>query len=82
MIIQNLGDDGSTDMTFTVPRGDYARALEIARGQLFATANPDQFGEAVTKDGVGDDGAVVLKPNCQWCDYGGLCGASLPEARS
>lgn len=30
MIIQNLGDDGSTDMTFTVPRGDYARALEIA----------------------------------------------------
>lgn len=30
MIIQNLGTDGTTDMTFTVPRGDYARALEIA----------------------------------------------------
>jgi aspartate kinase len=31
MIIQNLGTDGSTDMTFTVPRPDYGRALEIAR---------------------------------------------------
>ena len=31
MIIQNLGTDGTTDMTFTVPRGDYARALEIAQ---------------------------------------------------
>ncbi|MEN8181788.1 MAG: aspartate kinase [Myxococcota bacterium] len=30
MIIQNLGQDGSTDMTFTVPRSDYARALEIS----------------------------------------------------
>jgi len=30
MIIQNYASDGSTDMTFTVPRGDYARALEIA----------------------------------------------------
>jgi len=32
MIIQNLSQDGSTDMTFTVPRGDYKRALEITRG--------------------------------------------------
>ena len=31
MIVQNLASDGSTDMTFTVPRGDYDRALEIAR---------------------------------------------------
>jgi aspartate kinase len=31
MIIQNSGQDGSTDMTFTVPRPDYASALEIAR---------------------------------------------------
>jgi aspartate kinase len=31
MIIQNLGQDGTTDMTFTVPRGDYTRALEITR---------------------------------------------------
>jgi aspartate kinase len=32
MIIQNLSQDGSTDMTFTVPREDYKRALEITRG--------------------------------------------------
>jgi aspartate kinase len=31
MIVQNLGQDGTTDMTFTVPRDDYARALEITR---------------------------------------------------
>ena len=31
MIIQNLSQDGTTDMTFTVPRGDYARSLELAR---------------------------------------------------
>ncbi len=30
MIIQNLGSDGSTDMTFTVPKSDYRRALAIA----------------------------------------------------
>jgi aspartate kinase len=32
MIIQNLSQDGSTDMTFTVPREDYQRSLEITRG--------------------------------------------------
>ena len=31
MIIQNLSSDGSTDMTFTVPRPDYERSLEISR---------------------------------------------------
>ncbi|MAI79507.1 MAG: aspartate kinase [Deltaproteobacteria bacterium] len=31
MIIQNYASDGSTDMTFTVPRGDYAKALSIAQ---------------------------------------------------
>ncbi len=30
MIVQNSASDGTTDMTFTVPRSDYARALEIA----------------------------------------------------
>ena len=29
VIIQNLSSDGSTDLTFTVPRADYARALEV-----------------------------------------------------
>jgi aspartate kinase len=30
MIVQNLSSDGTTDMTFTVPRTDYTKALEIA----------------------------------------------------
>jgi aspartate kinase len=30
MIIQNFGSDGSTDITFTVPKSDYRRALQIA----------------------------------------------------
>lgn len=29
MIVQNLSQDGTTDMTFTVPRDDYARALAL-----------------------------------------------------
>jgi aspartate kinase len=32
MIIQNVSADGSTDVTFTVPRGDVAEALRIVRG--------------------------------------------------
>lgn len=31
MIVQNVGQDGSTDITFTVPRGDYRRAHAIAQ---------------------------------------------------
>jgi aspartate kinase len=31
MIVQNLGQDGCTDMTFTVTRSAYSRALEITR---------------------------------------------------
>jgi aspartate kinase len=31
MIIQNLSREGTTDLTFTVPRSDYARALELAK---------------------------------------------------
>jgi aspartate kinase len=31
VIVQNLGQDGSTDMTFTVPKDDYRRALELAK---------------------------------------------------
>lgn len=29
MIIQNVGDEGTTDFSFTVPRGDYQRTLTI-----------------------------------------------------
>ncbi len=31
MIVQNVGQDGTTDFTFTVHRNDYERALEILR---------------------------------------------------
>ena len=31
MIIQNTRKEGKTDMTFTVPKGDYKRALEISK---------------------------------------------------
>jgi aspartate kinase len=31
MIIQNLSQDGTTDVTFTVERGDYRRALSITK---------------------------------------------------
>jgi aspartate kinase len=31
MIIQNLSQDGATDMTFTVPRDAYARSLELTK---------------------------------------------------
>jgi len=31
MIVQNYASDGTTDMTFTVPRSDYAHALDIAQ---------------------------------------------------
>ncbi|MDO5090542.1 MAG: aspartate kinase [Cardiobacteriaceae bacterium] len=34
MIIQNIGDDGKTDFTFTVPRGDYEQTLEILKAHL------------------------------------------------
>ena len=60
-----------------------AREEELGRGVLLATANPDELGEGVVADdSVGSDGAIVLAPKCHWCEYGGLCGATLNEARS
>ena len=29
MIIQNAGEDGTTDVTFTVPKKDYSKAMEL-----------------------------------------------------
>jgi aspartate kinase len=34
VIVQNVGHDGMTDMTFTVHRSDYARAVKILKGQV------------------------------------------------
>ena len=33
MIVQNIGQDGTTDFTFTVGRNDYERSLEILNAQ-------------------------------------------------
>ncbi len=49
MIVQNISHDGRTDFSFTVDRGDYAAALECARG-----AGGDIGAETVTGDeGIG-----------------------------
>lgn len=59
-----------------------ARSEELRRGTVLATGNPDDFGEGVPADDtLGADGAVILAPKCHWCQYGGLCGATLGEAR-
>jgi len=34
VIVQNVGHDGMTDMTFTVHRSDYGRAVKILKGQV------------------------------------------------
>jgi len=34
VIVQNVGRDGMTDMTFTVSRNDYARSLKLLRDQV------------------------------------------------
>ena len=34
VIIQNVSHDGKTDFSFTVPRGDHARALELLKSQV------------------------------------------------
>jgi len=51
MIVQNVGQDGSTDITFTAPRTDYRRALAIA----------EQAGREVSASGViGDEGIAKV----------------------
>ena len=32
VIVQNVSEDGTTDITFTVPRGDYRQAMKIVQG--------------------------------------------------
>jgi aspartate kinase len=36
MIIQNQSHEGKTDFTFTVPRGEYAKALDVLNGSVKA----------------------------------------------
>jgi aspartate kinase len=46
VIVQNLSHDGTTDVTFTVPRPDLARALEIARRAASGIGARDVEGDA------------------------------------
>ncbi|MDH3685202.1 MAG: aspartate kinase [Myxococcales bacterium] len=46
MIIQNVSEDGTVDLTFTVPLGDYERALDLARSAA---------GDVAAEDVEGDD---------------------------
>ena len=46
MIIQNVGADGTTDMTFTVHRGDLKRSLEILRGVVEELGAAEVVGDA------------------------------------
>ena len=39
VIIQNASHDGKTDFSFTVPRGDYAKTMELLQGQVQPTLN-------------------------------------------
>ena len=77
--------DGPThaETWLAIERAFDARREELGRGVVLATANPDEVGEGVpADDSVSPDGAVVLAPKCQWCDYGGLCGATARARRA
>jgi aspartate kinase len=43
MIIQNMSSDGSTDLTFTVPRGDRKRTIEILREKCELTRGGERL---------------------------------------
>jgi aspartate kinase len=45
MIIQNASADGTTDMTFTVPRGDYDKALELVESLARQIGARDVLGD-------------------------------------
>ena len=47
VIIQNVSHDGKTDFSFTVPRGDYARTVELLKGNVLpALGARDVVGDA------------------------------------
>jgi aspartate kinase len=45
MIVQNVSQDGSTDVTFTVPRDDFRRAFELAREAAAGVGAQDVEGD-------------------------------------
>jgi aspartate kinase len=54
MIVQNVAYDGTTDLTFTVPRGDRKRAVEILKDKV-----PDFVGAAADRLTIDDEIAKV-----------------------
>jgi len=54
MIVQNQAYDGTTDLTFTVPRGDRKRAVEILKDKV-----PDLVGTSAERIKFDDDIAKV-----------------------
>jgi hypothetical protein len=80
---QTVDGPSQAETWLALERGFDERKAEVATGLLVATANPDENGDGPAKeDGVDASGAIALKPNCQWCDFGGLCGAALSEANA
>ncbi|MBW2383206.1 MAG: aspartate kinase [Deltaproteobacteria bacterium] len=67
MIVQNLSSEGTTDMTFTVPRSDHRRALELARkvgGELGAESvegDEDVAKVSIVGLGMKDHAGVATK---------------------
>ena len=55
MIIQNLSQDGTTDLTFTVPTDEYRRALELTRrvAETLGAADVDGDADIAKVSGVG-----------------------------
>ncbi|MEE8480422.1 MAG: aspartate kinase [Desulfobacterales bacterium] len=47
MIIQNTRAGGQTDLTFTVPKADFAKALEIEKRVAEEIGAPDVFGDKI-----------------------------------
>jgi aspartate kinase len=45
VIVQNVSQDGTTDISFTVPRADYQRAMEITRGWARETGADKVIGD-------------------------------------
>lgn len=52
MIIQNIGEDGKTDFTFTVPRNDYEQTLELLKQQFPEGGAVQVHGSAIAKVSV------------------------------
>lgn len=67
MIVQNLSHDGTTDFTFTVPKGDYERAVALASetakriGSSGAVGDPNIAKVSIVGLGMKDHAGVASK---------------------